>query len=718
MTDDLVRLSWPLERLGEALEALARRSKLARGVASAPEFPDDLEADDDEILGNWIKATAERLNLEAEPVFSSYAELDQLIHAGGPALLRLRDGEEQRFLALLGRSWQGWRKVLVIDPNLRERKVAPALIATAMREVIEAPLTPQLDLLLERVGVAKRKRTKARRAILGERLSAVMLDGFWLLRLPPGLDFARQLRHARVFRYLGGLAAAHAVQYALLLLSWFVVGRGALQGRLDYSALLAWALLLLTIIPVRLFATWTQGLLAIRVGSLLKQRLLYGALRLEPDQIRHQGSGQLLGRILETEAVESMALSGGFQGLLAGIEIIMAAMVLSSGSGGWLHAGLLLLWTAVALLIGWWHFRKRQPWTSERMNITNDLVERMVGHRTRLAQEPRERWHETEDRLLEHYVGSSKAMDRTTVCLSAGVARGWLVIGFLGLANNFVQGNVSNGSIAVGLGGVILAYAALRRFGAGISQLADATIAWQEVSLLFHAAAAKSHLKATPKSESTFVDNLRDTPKTGEVLLDARDLAFRYSDRSESVIKRCNLRIRTGDKLLIEGASGSGKSTLASLLVGLRQADSGLMLLRGFDRRTLGDANWRRLVVSAPQFHENHVLSETFAFNLLMGRRWPARPADLEECEAVCRDLGLGELIDRMPAGLNQMVGETGWQLSHGERSRLYIARAILQRADLVLLDESFAALDPENLRRALTSVLNRVPTLVVIAHP
>jgi len=51
-----------------------------------------------------------------------------------------------------------------------------------------------------------------------------------------------------------------------------------------------------------------------------------------------------------------------------------------------------------------------------------------------------------------------------------------------------------------------------------------------------------------------------------------------------------------------------------------------------------------------------------------------------------------------MPAGLLQMVGETGWQLSHGERSRLYIARALLEGADVVLLDESFAALDPENL--------------------
>jgi ABC-type transport system involved in cytochrome bd biosynthesis fused ATPase/permease subunit len=84
----------------------------------------------------------------------------------------------------------------------------------------------------------------------------------------------------------------------------------------------------------------------------------------------------------------------------------------------------------------------------------------------------------------------------------------------------------------------------------------------------------------------------------------------------------------------------------------------------------------------------------------------------------VCRALGLGELIDRMPAGLEQAVGETGWQLSHGERSRLYIARALLQGADLVVLDESFGALDPETLRQALRCVLERAPAVLVIAHP
>ena len=64
------------------------------------------------------------------------------------------------------------------------------------------------------------------------------------------------------------------------------------------------------------------------------------------------------------------------------------------------------------------------------------------------------------------------------------------------------------------------------------------------------------------------------------------------------------------------------------------------------------------------------------------------------------------------------MVGETGWQLSQGEKSRLYIARALLQGAALISLDESFASLDPESLRRAIGCVLERAPSLLVIAHP
>ena len=103
-------------------------------------------------------------------------------------------------------------------------------------------------------------------------------------------------------------------------------------------------------------------------------------------------------------------------------------------------------------------------------------------------------------------------------------------------------------------------------------------------------------------------------------------------------------------------------------------------------------------------------------------RQWPAErlavlAKRIPQAQSL-RELGLEDLLARMPGGLLQMVGETGWRLSHGERSRLYIARALLQGAELIVLDESFAALDPENLRRCLHCVLQRVSSLLVIAHP
>jgi ABC-type bacteriocin/lantibiotic exporter with double-glycine peptidase domain len=183
-----------------------------------------------------------------------------------------------------------------------------------------------------------------------------------------------------------------------------------------------------------------------------------------------------------------------------------------------------------------------------------------------------------------------------------------------------------------------------------------------------------------------------------EALVEAHELTFHYGDRARAVLRECSLRVCPGERVLLDGPSGGGKSTLAALLAGLRAPESGLLLLRGLDQQTLGLEGWRQQVVVVPQFHENHVLTETFAFNLLMGRAWPPGPEDLAEAEAVCQALGLGDVLERMPAGLLQMVGETGWQLSHGERSRLYIARALLQKAELIILDESFAALDPENL--------------------
>jgi ATP-binding cassette subfamily B protein len=292
------------------------------------------------------------------------------------------------------------------------------------------------------------------------------------------------------------------------------------------------------------------------------------------------------------------------------------------------------------------------------------------------------------------------------------VPRGWLVLGLAGLAPALVFGNATSGNatparIAIAVGGTLLAYRAWRRLAAGAWQLAGAAVAWQRTSVLFRA--------ATRQELPGSLDLAGGMPSP--LAVEARDLVFRYGDRAEPVLRGANLQIAMGDRVVLEGASGGGKSTLVSLLTGLREPGSGRILIHGLDRPTLGAAEWRRRLAAAPQFHENHVLAETFAFNLFLGHPAVLTPADFEAARAICDELGLGDLLRRMPAGMLQMVGETGWQLSHGERSRLYIARALLQDAELVVLDESFAALDPENLKRAVQCVVKHARSLLAIAH-
>jgi len=372
-----------------------------------------------------------------------------------------------------------------------------------------------------------------------------------------------------------------------------------------------------------------------------------------------------------------------------------------------LQPGLLLGWLIASGVVGWMYYRRNRRWTDVRLAMTHDLVESMVGHRTRLAQLAPDRWHEGEDEALERYLKASKVMDNSTVALTAIVPRGWLVVGLLGLAPAFVSGTDSSARMAIAVGGMLLAYRALRRLTAGAWQLAGAAVAWQRVSALYDAATRPEVLGAL---------SIPSRDREGAVV-EAHDLIFRYPQRVEPVLHGCSLKISSNDRVVLEGASGGGKSTLVALLVGLREPNSGSLLIDGFDRATLGATAWRKRIAAAPQFHENHVLAETFMFNLFMGRRGALGPADLREAEEICRELGLGDLLERMPAGMLQMVGETGWQLSHGERSRLYIARTLIQKTELVILDESFAALDPENLQRAVECVVRRARSLLVIAH-
>ena len=701
LVDDL---AWPADRAAEALAALA----CAAGVdgRQAPLVPAGLDFADDGALETWLDACAGALGVEIEPVPSSYGELDHLLPSSEPLLVKVPKSGAARFLAVVGRSGDD---VVLLDPSSHRRRVPADFVRSLLRGPLDEPWESGADDLIQRAEIGGRHRERVRRALLLSRLRRERIVGCWRIRVAAGESFARQLHRSGLSSKIGVLIAAHLAQWLLVVGSWWVIGQGVLAGRLDGAWLLAWALLLLTSIPFRMAAESAQGVVAIGVGAVLKRRLFQGALRLESDEMRHAGAGQMLGRVMESQMVESLALGGGLLGLMALVELALSIAVVGAGAGGFVVL-VLVGWIGCVAFLSWRSYRRQSEWTRARVDMTHDLVERMVGHRTRVAQERPERWHDGEDAALERYARLSKAMDRVGVALSS-LPKGWLVLGVAAIVPALLAGEPTPDRFAVALGGILLVAGALGRLVGSVSLLNGARISWREVAPLFRAAS-----RMQPAGDAVALLARRGSATTPVV--EAHDVVFRHQGRGAPTLCGCELRVARGDRILLEGASGSGKSTLAAILAGLRSPDSGLVLVDGLDRHTLGSTGWRRRVAEAPQFHENHVLSGSMALNLLMGRRWPPAPGDLAEADAVCRELGLGDLIDRMPAGLGQMVGETGWQLSHGEKSRLFVARALLQRAELIILDESFAALDPETLRDCVRAVTRRAPSLLLIAHP
>jgi ATP-binding cassette subfamily B protein len=666
---------------------------------------------DADSLAAWVEAASLGLGLEMNELQARAEEIVPTLAHAAPAVLRIGQGESARVLALLHAEPRARGGAVLIAPGGERVRVSMRAIVDAARGEVGAEVSQRVERLLDRAGVRGKRRTRAREALIDRFLGGQHLVLGWSLELPPSAPFARQLRDAGAVSGALATLAMQLVQQALGIVGWWLIGRGALEGQIARGWLLAWALVLVSVVPVQVVASWAQGTTTLAFGMRLKRRLLHGALRLAPEEVRNEGSGQLLGRVIESSALESLVTNGGLTALPAIAEIVVAATVLLMAPGGVAVALAFAACVVASIVLSLRIGGHVAGWTRARLEMTQDLVERMVGHRTRLAQEPLERWHAREDEQLARYADRSSALDRVSAWLQGALPRGWMVIGVAALAPSFVRGATTGAELAVAIGGLVLGYRALAHLGTSATALLRARAAWEQTRPLFEAGAREerggSPVWAAVRPASTAAD-----------LVEVRNVHFRYADRHEPVLRGVNLRIGRRDRLLVEGPSGGGKSTLGAVLTGLRAPDAGLVLVGGLDRQTLGDPGWRRRVVAAPQFHENHLISAPLAFNLLMGGHWPPSEEDLKLAQEVCEDLGLGPLVERMPGGLMQMVGETGWQLSHGERSRVFIARALLQNADVVVLDESFAALDPETLELTMRSVQKRAPALVVIAHP
>jgi len=277
-------------------------------------------------------------------------------------------------------------------------------------------------------------------------------------------------------------------------------------------------------------------------------------------------------------------------------------------------------------------------------------------------------------------------------------------------------------TLAAPLLGELLIFAAASSPGHGLStaRFVGFNAAFMQVLVAFVALgpALAAVVGAIPLVEAA-QPILRAVPETARAGADPGELAgeielsqvsFRYHPHGPLAVDDVSLRISPGELIAIVGPSGSGKSTLIRLLLGFEQPQQGTVLFDGRDLRALDVEGVRKQIGAVLQ---NGGPLPTDIFTNIVG----ASGANMEDAWRAARVVGLAELVERLPMGMHTIVPEQGSTFSGGERQRLMLARAVVRRPRIMLLDEATSAIDAraeEEIARSLSTI---AATRVVVAH-
>ncbi len=192
------------------------------------------------------------------------------------------------------------------------------------------------------------------------------------------------------------------------------------------------------------------------------------------------------------------------------------------------------------------------------------------------------------------------------------------------------------------------------------------------------------------------------------------NVRFAYPGSDRAVLEDISLIIEPGETVAIVGLTGSGKSTLASLPTRLYDVSSGRITLDGTDIRDLRIDSLRRHVAVA--FEDPVLFSMSVRENVILGR-----PGASDEEISAALELAQADFVQELPYGLDTRIGEQGLALSGGQRQRLALARAVIARPAVLVLDDPLSALDVETealVEQALARVLRDTTGLIVVHRP